>query len=337
MGDGSGPTVDSPDSRTRLRAMRTLHLLALLGLLLAFPLPASAQGDDGEEPTDVDAPSSDEDPFPAPPDVVGEPAEAPDPPPPAVDLARPSSVLYAEGYQQFADGQFVVATICFEEVLRRKPDHPSARNYLVECFVAVGRNEDAAAVREGALPPGEPTPVAGPPEPPQVEVELEEPKKELFEEERENRKNPRRLGFASLGIQLGGPALGLGVHLEFKPSWFFAASGGVGAVGVISSSGRGSIGAAWLEVSLRPVPLRVTPTIGVGVVLLGGSDVWRLDAYSRSLLGQGQYRASAYVLLGLRYDSRKGLFLSGGVGLVPTGQTPLLLLPYPSFRAGLRF
>ena len=108
-------------------------------------------------------------------------------------------------------------------------------------------------------------------------------------------------------------------------------------MGVISSSGRGSIGAAFAEVVLRPVPLRLTPEIGLGVALFGGSDVWRLDTFSAALLGGGSYRATGYLLLGVRYDARKGLYLSGGVGLIPTGRTPFVLLPYPSFRAGFRF
>lgn len=317
--------------------MRTLQLLAAIGLLLALPLPAAAQGD-GDEPADADAPEGDEDGFPAPPESLGEPEGEPEPPPlPEVDLARPSSTLYAEGYEQFSEGQFAVAAIYFEEVLRRKPDHPSARNYLVECFVAVGRDEDAAAVREGALPPGAPTPVAGREPPPNFKGVNEEPEEQLTDQERKDRRNPRHKGFASLGVQLGGPALGIGLSMEFKPGWFFAAGGGVGVVGVVTSSNRSTIGTAWAEVAIRPVPLRVTPEIALGVAVFGGDDVWRLDTLAPAMLGGGRYRVTGYLLLGVRYDARKGIFLSGGVGLVPTGRTPAVLLPYPSFRAGFRF
>ena len=330
--------------------MRISYLLATLALLMAIPLPASAQNDDGEptgEPADGEADGADDPGFPPPPEQAGEPTN-PIEPPVVVDLARPSSALYAEGYELFADGSFEVAALYFEEVLRRKPDHPSARNYLVECFLATGREQDAQAVREGALPPGEATPVGGrsaaaelkareaKAQEPRVEPERE-PEEELSEEERKNRRNPRRLGFASLGLQVGGPALGVGLHMEFKPGWFFAVAGGVGGVAVISDRGRGGIGAGWIEVAIRPIPIRVTPELGVGVAVFGGSDAWRLDTFSRALLGQGRFRVSSYILIGVRYDARKNFFLSGGVRLFPTGQRPAIFLPYPSARIGFRF
>jgi tetratricopeptide (TPR) repeat protein len=321
--------------------MKAIYLLAALVLLVAVPLPAAAQGDDGgtaEQPP----PAADEEPGfpPAPETTIANTSEVEQGP--VVDLARPSSALYADGYEAFADGRFDEAALYFEEVLRRKPDHPSARNYLVECFVATGRVQDAQAVRDGAVPPGDPTRVGARAEParttPDPVVErTEQPKKELSEEEKKNRRNPRRLGLASIGLQVGGPAIGFGLYMEFKPGWFFAVSGGVGGVGVISDQGRGGIGGAWVEVAIRPVPIRITPVVGVGLSVFGGSDVWRLDTLSSALLGQGRSRVAPYILIGVRYDARKPFFVSAGVHLFPTGQTPYIFLPYPGARVGLRF
>lgn len=303
--------------------MKNLAALALLATLALAPSAALAQDD----------PSGSEG-FPPPP---GEPITPDDAQPaPAVDLAQPSSTLYTTGYELFADGLFGTAALYFEELLRRKPDHPSARNYLVECYLAVGRDEDAAAVRDGAVPQGEATPaaehVAAPPEDPEPE-----PEPELSEDERRDRRNPRRLGFAALALQVGGPSIGLGLWAEFKPHWFVSIAGGLGGIGVLRDDGEGGIGAGFVEAALMPVPLRVTPVFGMGAVVLAGPDVWLLDTVSGGFAGAGERRAAAYIILGLRYDARRPFFLSAGVGLIPTGEMTRPFLPYPGLRVGLRF
>jgi hypothetical protein len=127
--------------RTRVVLPSALALL-LLGALLSGVLaaPGRAQG--------------------------AEPAAAPPPSEPST----PS--LYAEAYRLFSRGELAAATPLFEQVLRREPKHPSARNYLVECYAALGRADDAKRIAGGeppaaALQPAAATtPAPAPPAPP---------------------------------------------------------------------------------------------------------------------------------------------------------------------------
>ena len=312
--------------------LRTLTPL-LICLLLAAPAL-------GEEPTDAppadappaDAPPADDDSAPPPPPP---PASEVTPPAPTVDLERGTGTLYADGYERFSRGDFPIAALLFEEVLRREPRHPSARNYLVECYSAQGREEDATRVRDGEPPRGEATAPAAPKATATVREDSET--KEQAEARRSGF-NPRRNGMGGVGLGLLGPTVGVGIWAEFRPLWLVSISGGIGGVAIKRDSGvRTGIGAVFGEVALLPVPFRLTPMLGVGFTVLSGPAAWQVDGYARALAGRGNARGVLYVLLGVRYDSARGFFASGGVGLIPTGRAPGAFTPWPGFRFGARF
>jgi hypothetical protein len=319
--------------------MGPLPRLAFLLLLVALPLSAWAQDEEAQSPDD----EATEEGFPAPPSDAGAPAEPlPEPEPPQVDLARGEATLYAEGYEAFAAGDFATAALYFEEVLRRRPSHPSARNYLVECYLALGFDDAAGAIREGGVPGGEATPIERPRDESVKKAqderfEAEEAEPELTEEEKAHRRNPRTRGFGSIAFQLFGPSIGPGFAAEFRPHWLFSIGGGAGGIGIITNSGNTGLGAVFLEGTIRPIPFRLTPTIGVGVTMAAGQDAWRLDSFSRSLAGSGRVRFVPWFSFGLRYDAPNKLFLSTAVALIPTGNASQPLLPFPGFRVGARF
>ncbi len=287
--------------------------------------PAEDAPDAPEAPTDDDAH--------APPIPPAPPAPT-EPPAPAVDLARSTGALYADGYQRFSQGDFGSAALLFEEVLRREPRHPSARNYLVECYAATGRDDDAARARDGGVPEGEAT--AAPKATATVRPTPEPSPAD--EEARRLHLNPRRRGMGGAGLGLLGPTVGLGIWAEFRPVWLLSITGGVGGLGIRRESGsRSGIAAAFAEFNLMPVPFRLTPILGVGVSVLGGPATWQVDSYARALGSRGNARGLVYLVLGLRYDTARGLFLSAGVGLVPTGRAPGAFTPWPGVRFGLRF
>ncbi len=286
-------------------------------------------------------------------------------------LARSSDELHEEARGFFRQGDFGSAALRFEELLRREPDRPGARNYLVECYASLGREDEAAATRDGAVPPGVPTPVSldgdaaeGPASsrpPSSTEnsaddgeaaeedsdaVPSENPSESESAEKKKkccDRSNPRRLHLGGAGLGFFGPTVGVGAWIEIRPVWALAILGGGGLGGVVRSDPEGGSGAArslgggFIEVHLLPLPLRVTPVLGVGITALGGPLAWAVDLMARPLAIAERFRLVPYLVLGLRYDSKRRFFGSLGVGLLPTGSLPGAFTPYPGLRLGLRF
>jgi len=320
---------------------------AFFASICLLAAPAFAEPEEEPAPAETPAPTNAE-PAPegplGPPDAVAAP-EAPPEDEPAPDLQRGTATLYADAYERFAGGDFAGALPLFEEVLRREPEHPSARNYVVECLTAVGRDDDAAAAREGAGPPGEATTYApAPPKSgndapaaPQAEVAVAKPPE--TPEARKARLNPRGSHRGGFGITLLGPGVGLGIFAELRPHWAVAINGGIGVLVLKSASGsRSGLAGLWLEATAMPIPFRLTPTIGVGITSLAGTAVWRFDSMASPIASRGQLRLVGYWHLGLRYDSRKGFYLAAGVGFIPTGRGPgQAFAPWPGFKFGLRF
>ncbi len=315
----------------------------VFAVLLAVPALAQEEPPADEAPApEEEAPEGDA-PPPAPEGALAPPEEPP-PPPPAVDLNRGTATLYAEAYELFGAGDLAGALPLFEEVVRREPDHPSARNYLVECLMEVGRADDAEAARDGAVPPGPVTAYvppatksgnnAAPPAPVVEAPETPESKKA-----RGDKRNPRRTSRGGAGLTLLGPGVGLGLYAEFRPHWAVALDGGLGFVLIKSDSGtRSGMAGVWAEASLMPVPFRLTPTIGVGITTLAGGAAWRLDSFAQALAGRNRLRLVGYWHLGLRYDSARGFHVAAGVGFVPTGREPgKAFAPWPGFKFGMRF
>ena len=286
---------------------------------------------------DVPPPEGESDPFPAEPGDAPPPADPSDTPAPedgepATDdpadeeesavspLARPTEELYDEGQLRFAALEFEVAAGYFEEVLRREPDHTNARNFLVECLIALERQDDAVAVREGANPPGEPTPVAG------AEPTEDEP----------SSRNPRGDRKFSFGLGLGGPSVGLGAWAELRPFWGLAISGGAGVLVVGEDAQAAGIAAVGMGVDLLPVPYRLTPVLGVGLSAVFGDAVWRLDPVTKPLASGADVRLLPHINVGLRLDVDR-LQLQAGIWLLPTGNAKLPILPFPGLRLGLHF
>lgn len=289
----------------------------------AEPLPAAAG--------DVPPPEGAVDPFPA------EPGDAPPPAVPATaeadaaetegdeavassPLARPTTELYDEAQLRFAQLEFEVAASYFEEVLRREPEHVNARNFLVECLVAMDRQEDAVAMRDGAAPAGEATPVPG------AEPEPTSPRS----------RNPRADRKFSAGLGLGGASVGLGAWAEFRPVWAVAISGGFGGLALVQDATASGIAGVSLGADFVPVPYYISPVVGLGLSAVFGDAVWRLDAAMKPLASGRDVRLLPHLNIGMRLDMRR-FQLQAGLWLVPTGHRTLPLIPVPGVRVGLHF
>jgi len=360
--------------------MRCSLTLPAALLLLFLSVPAAAEegeeadptpGEEGSGEGEPDSGSTDapaavggeaDDASELPPAPAGEPSSEPwlAEPRSAELLARSSDELHAEAREFFRQGDFGSAALRFEEILRRDPERPGARNYLVECYASLGREDEAAATRDGAVPAGAPTPVstessvdaavaaaqepgAEPEEGESAVVEGKKTKKKKKKKKCCDRSNPRRHHLGGAGLGLFGPTVGVGAWVEIRPVWALAILGGGGLGGVVrSDSGEGSgrarsLGGGFLEVHLLPVPLCLTPVVGVGLTALGGPLAWAVDLVARPLASAERFRLAPYLVLGLRYDSKRRFFGSLGVGLLPTGSLPGAFTPYPGLRLGLRF
>ncbi len=294
------------------------------------PAPSGATGQPADgplPPAEGDVPGPHGEAFPAEPgaapvpaaasdDVDDEDDEDDDDDEPVSPLARPTDTLYEEGQTLFARLEFDAAAGLFEEVLRREPEHPGARNYLVESLRALGRTDDADAVLGGANPPGEPTPVA--------------------EEDTPCCRNPRAERRFSAGIGLGGPNVGVGAWAEFRPHWLVGVGGGLGALVLVEGQRASGVGSVHLGADLLPLPLAITPVFGVGMAAVFGDAIWRVDALIKPLAAGTDFRLVPYLNLGARADFGR-LQLQAGVWLVPTGDRQLPLLPIPGARVGLHF
>lgn len=154
--------------------------------------------------------------------------------------------------------------------------------------------------------------------------------------ERKARRNPRSQGKISAGLALGGAAVTVGVFAELRPSWFGAFEVGVGGF-LVPDEGRGVDGAVALsiEAQLSPIPWRLTPVLGVGVVILAGPAAAATENTLWSLPSNARARAVPYIVLGARYDLHKRLWFSLSARLAPSPTTRVM--PMPGARVGLRF
>lgn len=271
------------------------------------------------EPGAAPGPTDPAEPFP---DAAGDaPAPAHATAPSADDpLAQPTDALYAAGLSAFEQLDFAGAVPFFEEVLRREADHSGARNYLVESLLNLERAEAAAAIREGAVPPGEPTAVVVPPAEPKTK----------------RSHNPRADRRFTAGVALGGSAVGVGVFAEFRPAWMVAVSGGFGGLPLIEGRSVTGIGAVHLQADILPVPFYVSPVVGAGIAAAFGDAIWRTDGFLKAAVTGPDFRLVPYVQVGARLDVGR-MHLSGGIWLVPTGDLAWPLLPLPGARLGLSF
>jgi hypothetical protein len=133
--------------------------------------------------------------------------------------------------------------------------------------------------------------------------------------------------------------VGFGFYGEFRPHWAFAASGGLGLLVLKSASGsRSGLVGLWSEVSLLPLPFRLTPTVGLGITTLAGDAAWRFDSIGAPISSRSNLRLVGYVHFGIRYDSVRGFHASAGLGLIPTDRAPgKAFVPWPGFKVGMRF
>jgi len=254
--------------------------------------------------------------------------------------------LFAQGYQLFAVGELEAAAGLFQQVLRVAPDHLSARNYLKESLSLMARRDreqrsqsEADSHHDRAPPPSEPTP------PSSVEPASERSREPAdYAKARSVRsrssQNPRADSKSSLALGIVGPTLGLGVAVQGRPHWSVALGGGVGGLAVLRGGEGSGIFAFYAEAQVLPIPWRLTPVFGVGVSALIGSLVTEVDLQGVSTAGQGLGRVLPYILMGARYDAPIGLWVSGGIGLVPLvvvidGEAVPSVLPFPGFRLGV--
>ena len=267
--------------------------------------------------------------------------------------------LFLLGYGHFKELRLPEARAAFEGALRLDPDHQQARSYLIECLVLDGDLEAARAV---AVAPSEagPEPVTEPepqpiPEPGPLVVPLSEPVEpprqaavvqidehavraaaRAAREAKKERRNPRRGEHFGIGLGLGGPAATVGLFAEVRPGWLGSGVFGIGSFLVARDDRIQAAAAVSAELQLSPVPWRLTPLLGVGVVGFAGPGASAIDAALASPgTGRSNVRVVPYGLLGARYDFRKTLWLSVCVRLAPSPS--LVVMPIPGARLGLRF
>ena len=252
-----------------------------------------------------------------------------------VDLAVGNARLMAHARRTFARADFSAAMLYFEELLRRRPEHRLARNYLVECYRALGFDSDADAILAGALPVGEPTPVRSASMPPEHTRPVSAPSVAVVPAGGVT-VNRRQGNLFELGAGLLGPSVGLGVVGTFQPVWLVAVSAGVGGLGLPDT--EDNIVSVFVEVQLRVLPMAITPTVSFGGVAVGGERVARFDpvfAASEGAVEDG--RSYFYVSFGARYDFKDSAFVEAGCGFVRSALAPHSVVPFPGFRGGLRF
>ena len=244
--------------------------------------------------------------------------------------------LFQLGYGLFEQQEISQARSAFEGALRLHPEHQQARSYLIECLVLEGDLDGARVLAEQSTDPAEPAPEAERAERAVEDAHSRRALARAAKEQRKERRNPRRGDRIGMGIGAGGAAVSVGAFGELRPGWF--ASGVVGVGGFLVKRGDGVRGAVAVsgELQLSPVPWRLTPLLGVGVVGLFGPGASAIDdvLYSPPM-SRGNARLVPYALLGARYDFRRALWFSLAVRLAPSPATTVM--PIPGARLGLRF
>ncbi len=254
--------------------------------------------------------------------------------------------LFAQGYQLFAVGEFESAAGLFQQVLRVDPHHVSARNYLKESLSLLARRDREQQSHSGPDSYDDRAPPSSYQAPPSTAEPAAEGSREPAAYARassvrsQSSPNPRADSKGSIALGIVGPTLGLGVAVQGRPHWAVAVGGGAGGLGVLRAGEGSGIFALYAEAQVLPIPWRLTPVLGVGISVLMGALVTEVDLQGVSAAGQGLARVLPYVLLGVRYDAPIGLWVSGGIGLVPLvvvvdGEAVPSALPFPGFRLGM--
>ncbi|MCO4769432.1 MAG: tetratricopeptide repeat protein [Deltaproteobacteria bacterium] len=156
---------------------------------------------------------------------------------------------------------------------------------------------------------------------------------------RRQRLNPRAQDHFSVALALGGSTITVGGVFEVRPHWLASVNFGFGGflVPLDGAFGRDVVGAAAFsaEGQFTPIPFRLTPVFGGGVIVLGGPGARSIDGTLWSPIDSGNGRVVPYGLLGARYDLRKSLWVSLSVRLAASRNG--WPMPLPGGRIGLRF
>ena len=154
--------------------------------------------------------------------------------------------------------------------------------------------------------------------------------------ERARRLNPRSLSKLAAAFALGGSTATLGGVFELRPHWLGSVNVGLGGF-LVPRGERGVSGAAAisLEGQLSPIPWRLTPLLGGGVMVVAGPAAPAIDAVLWSPLEGDHVRVVPYGLIGARYDASKRLWFSLSARIAPSSR--FFAIPLPGGRIGLRF
>ena len=255
-----------------------------------------------------------------------------------------SNELFAKGYQLFVGGKFEAAAGIFQRILRADAGHLSARNYLKESLHLLARMDpERRSPQVEASEEDAPEDAREQPEPSRQETGGSRAKPTYTKVTRERSRsshNPRGDGKGSIALGILGPTLGLGVAVQARPHWAVSVGGGMGGFVVIQGGEESGLLAVYGEAQVLPIPWRVTPVFGVGLSVLVGSFVPQVAARGVAGAGQGLGRVLPYIVMGVRYDAPFGLWVSGGIGIVPSivvsdGEGVPSALPIPGFRLGV--
>ena len=166
-------------------------------------------------------------------------------------------------------------------------------------------------------------------------AELEAEQKAVRKRERAARFNPRSLSHVAGGVAFGGSAGAIGGFGELRLHWTGAMQVGIGGFLVRRGDDVDPAVTLSVEGQLNPIPFRLTPVIGAGVVTVLGDGAPALDGILAGA-SRGNARLIPYALFGARYDFRKHLWFALSVRLAPS-PSPRFVMPMPGARIGLRF
>lgn len=154
--------------------------------------------------------------------------------------------------------------------------------------------------------------------------------------ERALRRNPRRGRPFAAGLAVGGAAGTFGIFSELRPGWLGSGLLGLGGFLVARDGEVQAAAALSAELQLSPVPWRLTPLVGGGIVSFLGSGASAVDSVLWSFTtSRDSLRMVPYALLGVRYDFKKALWFSVSARFAPSAQW--IVMPMPGARIGIRF
>lgn len=300
-----------------------------IGLCVFLCGPALAQ-EEGEEPAaaDEEAPGA---------PVPDEAAEATAEEAPAAPDGPDTAALTWEqawdgGFALYRAGHYADAIEYLERALELEPNDPTVRAYLADCYSRTG-DEARAAELSAATQAPDTVEASSSDEPAEHgNAAAYAPSHRRHHGQGHGQaalrtvRKGRHFGF---GLAIAGNALSAGMYFEGLPVQYLSIQGGLGLGDVHTFFW-------WVQASVLPLDLPLTPSVGMGVLGTMGLDFH----YQRSTLRGDSIdyylnRVNPYVHVGLVLVTFSGFTASFDINGVFTGDPGFPLAPWIGVRLGL--